>query len=914
MRKFWQLNTERQMNSYRNLQENDKVIRYILEHKIHWYTFTSMCFVYVWFSKPVLNLFDRMLLPLASSFKSDIPSYIILVLLCACVGFDLYRKSKYNYQYNRLLIFCLLWIIIMFGYYRTTDRYAYVNLFWYINYIDILIFIGIGYIISAVINFVRWIIRQQNKQQQNVNKSFMLLDWPIEKEDEDIFDLKDEAKKIAQEIKDLDRRKTWSLAINAPWGTGKTSFLNMIVGILNKENLEVIIFNPRNSKSYQSIQEDFFTMVASALAKYDSRCSNVFKDYMTSLQLIDNRGIVEKILKIYHIWDKKGLKNKIKEVFCELDKKVVVIIDDFDRLSKEEVFEVLKLIDSNAAFTNLVFLTAYDKNQVNRSLGLENQTDDAFFVDKFFNLEFSIPSRPYSYIREYLIDNIVAILKAKNSEKKEFQDAINRRSDFMQSYLPTLRDAKRYINQVIMDYKEVRGDVNVDEFLLVHLIKYKYIDEYKRLYWQEFVWSSPLPNSDILCLKQKLDTNLSILPILKCLFPQEGSSKKNSSYRHIYDKQSFNNYFVNQIYSALRIGDMEKIFHGDIVTVYSKVSNWLADDLKIKDLIDYLSSLGMDNFINGDKYSRYVDIITYIAVHKPQSYAYWLFMRLIYASNLDGYDKKYDLNIDNYKAQILAILSNKEYDKSLSLLRGLHVNYKTGKIDEDQNIIKDSDIWLIVKEQFKTIIDDSSISEEEKRDYLYNCIDHLELPSRRVILDIDCCQLYCEHIKNEPSFYIGNFVRLLAQSTSPEWNSITCEPFCNQIFEGEVNVEAYIDQCLKNGVNGADTASNFWKLYTANDYKPIEFNHQGNVQEKINNGLKEELLMLEQLQAIQKEISSLPKDLSELEDEQKNNSILSPHQMLEKLEEIKLYISLNAQLRNQIKELQKQYSEQLEVQ
>jgi len=891
-----------------------------LEHKIQWYAFTCLCLVYVWveFSEPVLRWFDKMLQPLVSLFISDWLSVLILILLCICVGCDLYRKSKYNYQYSRLLIFCLLWIIIMFGYYRTTDRYVYVDLLWLITYIDILIFIGLGYIISAMANFVRYkrIVGQQNKPQKDENKSSILLDqpiekededikssilldWPIENEDEDIFDLKDEAKKIAQEIKGLDRSRTWSLAINAPWGTGKTSFLNMIDENLNKKNFELITFNPRNSKSYQSIQEDFFTMVASALAKYDSRCSNGIKNYMASLQLIDNRGIIEKVLNLYRIWDKEGIKDKIKKVFYGLEKKVVVLIDDFDRLSKEEVFEVLKLIDSNAAFTNLVFLTAYDKNQVNCSLGSENQTADAFFVDKFFNLEFSIPSRPYSYIRKYMIDNIVAILNAKDSEKKEFEDAINHRSDFMQNYLPTLRDAKRYINQVILDYNQVRGDVNVEEFLLVHLIKYKYVDEYNRLYRQVFFGSDTLfSNSNVLYLKKELDANLSILPVLKCLFPQADDSRENS-YRHIFDKQSFDNYFVNQIYSALRIGDMEKIFHGDITTAYSKVSNWLADDLTTKDLIDYLSSFGMDNFNNGDYYFRYVDIVMYIAVHKPQSYAFWLFMRLIYTSNLEGYEKKYNLNIDDYQVRLLAILSNKEYDKSLFILRDLHVRYITGKVDEEGNIIKDAEIWPIIKEQFKVIIYDSDISEEEKRDYLYSCIDHLEIPSRRAILDQDCCHLYREQIKKEPAFYIGNFVKLEAQSSSPEWNSITCEPFYNQIFEDKNNVKAYIDQCLTNRVKGADTASNFWELYAANNYKSIEFYDQGVVQEKIKDGLKKELSMLRQLQEIQNKISMIPNDSSELSDEQNNHL----NQMLKELEKIQLNISLKDQLKKQIKEL-----------
>jgi len=159
--------------------------------------------------------------------------------------------------------------------------------------------------------------------------------------------------------------------------------------------------------------------------------------------------------------------------------------------------------------------------------------------------------------------------------------------------------------------------------------------------------------------------------------------------------------------------------------------------------------------------------------------------------------------------------------------------------------------------------------------------------------------LYREQIKKEPAFYIGNFVKLEAQSSSPEWNSITCEPFYNQIFEDKNNVKAYIDQCLTNRIKGADTASNFWELYAANNYKSIEFYDQGVVQEKIKDGLKKELSMLRQLQEIQNKISMIPNDSSELSDEQNNHL----NQMLKELEKIQLNISLKDQLKKQIKEL-----------
>ncbi len=102
------------------------------------------------------------------------------------------------------------------------------------------------------------------------------------------------------------------------------------------------------------------------------------------------------------------MKGTVEKSFKALSKRILVLIDDFDRLSKDEIEEVLKLIDNNAAFSNLVFLTAYDKEQVNKIFGDTYKTPDACFVDKFFNLEYSIPIRPYSYLSKYLEDSLVS--------------------------------------------------------------------------------------------------------------------------------------------------------------------------------------------------------------------------------------------------------------------------------------------------------------------------------------------------------------------------------------------------------------------------------------------------------------------------------------------------------------------------
>jgi len=542
------------------------------------------------------------------------------------------------------------------------------------------------------------------------------------------------------------------LAITAPWGTGKTSFLNLILEHISERDFEVVRFIPRDSKSFKTIQEDFLTSIACVLSKYDSRCDNTLKDYMASLQLIDNRGLVEKTLNFYRIWNKDSLKDSIKRSFASLNKKVLVLIDDFDRLSKDEILEVLKLIDSNAAFTNMVFLTAFDKEQVNKSLGESFMTEDAYFIDKFFNLEFSIPSRPYSYISRYIEDKLCKFLNVNESEKKDIQQTITNRGSIFEEYIPTLRDAKRFINQLVLDFKQVRGDVIIDEFLLVKLIKYRYPELYRSLYKKEFVGRKSFLYSsmNIWYLKDEIDDNTKILPILKLLFPKDNNAVRNS-YKHIYDMQSFDNYFVNQIYSSLRIRDMQALFSYEWENVTTTIDTWINSDNNSKDFIDYLDSRDMDYFSN-NTFLRYAEMVAYIASKLPNSRAYWLFLRIIYNDNLKGYDKKYDLDLGLYKNRLLDIVKNS--DVQLMLITNIHFEYKTLKLKEDEELIKDDDIWPFIKEKFIQTTKKTALNEDNLLNWLYRCVDNMEETSRKLCLDKDCLDAYRKRVEDNPSYYI----------------------------------------------------------------------------------------------------------------------------------------------------------------
>lgn len=876
--------------------------KYLLaDCKWHWYIigFLIFAFFFVGYRDLFMAWYDKKVLHYISQFSPNIFSLIVAFSISCSVIIMLIRRLKTGYRFDARILSIVICLLFVLSYYRFEGSYEYDMCFWKISYVDVVLVSGLLYVVSAIVNFVFKVVCIHNGSVGS-NSQLLFDDKPINTANLDKLHLKDEAKKIAKIISLFDRNNFYSVSIVAPWGVGKTSFINMIINYLRScysDKFDIMYFNPRGCKSYQTIQEEFFAQMACLLSEYDSRCKGEIKEYMEALKLIDSRGVIEKFTSFYAIGDRADLRDKIAVTISSLRKGILVIIDDFDRLSKNEIVEVLKLIDSNAAFGNMVFLTAYDKMQVNKILGEENNTTDACFSDKFFDLEFMIPERAYSYIADYLKELLCNGLKLQDGNVALYADVIYKHLDLFQKYIPTIRDVKRYVNQIIVDYEQLMGELVIEEYMLLELIKYKYPDEYKSLYKKAYIEKGSFLNKDrtrgdVYYQKKEVVNQLGCFDILLKIFPQD-DNQINSFYNHVYECRSFDKYFVNQIFGKLRISEMQKIFYDSWEDVISKIDDWLQDNAMLSEFLAYLNSFDMDNFSTGDFFKRYSMVVAYVSVKEPSRAANGLMMRLTHKPNLEGYEQKYQLDFLEYKKSLVEVITNTAFDQALTYARSLHYDFITKRVVENDCILKDQDIWPLVKKNFLTFVD-ARVDEDALLAYFYCCVDNMVPETRKLIIDKDCAKAYRSHIEAAPSWYVEKFVRLGGVSSDPSYNSVACEPCWDQIFINEKSFIDFLSTCKENSVPGTDVIEAFWELYRANEYRPIEFHGQGIVQDKINNRFGEELVLLSRIKDIEEDVNRVTEN--ELSDVDKSNL----QSYLDQLSKIKLSVSLKGKIRRKI--------------
>ena len=841
-----------------------------------------------------MRFFNGHILPFMDGLVFSTLTNIIFGVICfflVCILVSIVRR-RYYLPFE-IVPYGLL-LICEYVKYRIEDYYISLpDLFLGLGYTDILvILLGGTIVVVAIVRFMP--ISQKQDRNTEVQQNF-ILDRPIENPDEDIFDYETIAKDVVNKIDTIDSKKSCSIGLIAHWGMGKTSFLNILELKLPTENYITLKFNPRHSYEAKNIQKDFFDLLYSTLSQYDYRFTSSFRNYLKSINILVDKSLMSKVFNVHKIWDKDIEKEDVNNAIKRINKRIVVIIDDFDRLVREEIIEIFKLIDGNASFTNIIFISAYDKDYINQIIDNQSAQKQASFSDKFFTIEIPLPLRPYSKISDYLLEQLTYLTNASEEQKDKYKEALTNHIDILERYITTLRDAKRFLNMFIRPYLDVQEEVVFRDYFLLNLIKLKQIDEYDKLYSKKYIDDGGFEHIGQYILNEKIECKCN--DILQVLFP-----KNAYSYRSINNKSAFSIYFYESVYDDMRIKDMKQIFTMPLmVNVHNYIDTIAIEETKIKSFIAYLGSVNYLSFANFDDFARYIDIVMYLISKGYDSLNLSnIALDLINERTSSKIQKKYKIPEKDYKSFLCGELKGEYPYFPLSIVRHIILGILNKELHE-KVIISHNEILNAACASLEDLLKKEPTIGKLHLELLYNCIDSIEYDTRKCILNKDMCNKVCSAIKKDPKDYFSYFVRL-GISTSPFYNIVACEPFYEQIFGNRNDFEEFLSTLGEEQVPKIKLTKNFWVLYKHNDYTSIQFDNQGNVQKKIENNLTEEVEKLHKLLEIKKEFEEYEIERETTPHKEGNSFYIQTYQSYQNMidNDIKLYIKLTGNLRKQL--------------
>jgi len=326
-------------------------------------------------------------------------------------------------------------------------------------------------------------------------EKIMYDDLPIKEIGQDKLDRDPFAKRLARIIKEKES-SPFIVGLYGKWGEGKTSTLFFVEKELKDNDLIVLWFNPWYYSSVQQLIVQFLdtirgaisrTSLADSAKKEISRClmkygrilSVPFPDYSgTNIISWFGKALtwIGSYLKVSNSNDIAVLKEEIVGKLAMMTNRIVIIIDDIDRLDKDEIFSLFKLVKLAGDFPGITYLMAFDPNIVNESLSDQYAEAGSEFIKKIIQIELFLPPAPKDKLRIILIKSLFEILDKNgiSMDENTAYDLVNVFDRSVSPNLDTLRTAKRFLNSIYFALPILKGEVNYRDQVLIEALRYFY--------------------------------------------------------------------------------------------------------------------------------------------------------------------------------------------------------------------------------------------------------------------------------------------------------------------------------------------------------------------------------------------------------------------------------------------------------
>ena len=320
-----------------------------------------------------------------------------------------------------------------------------------------------------------------DKQQQYTD------DAPISSRHEDRFSRWPFAERIAQVLANRSDSSSIVIGIYGPWGDGKTSVLNMMAEVLkSKDGVIWIPFNPWQFEDERHLILAFFNTLAAAIGKRlatrKEDLGKFLQQYgrILSLARVGLGTVATDLGEKMSSVQLDDLKRRVNELLVESGKRVIVSVDDIDRLDRVEIQAILKLLKLSASFANTAYVVAFDDEIVAASLGERYGAGGLQaghqFLEKVIQVPLHLPDAEDMDLQALSFEGVESVLRDNSIELSEDDVAAFVRH-FTHGVMPAIRtprQVKRYVNGIRFAVPLLKGEVHIVDQLLIEALRNGY--------------------------------------------------------------------------------------------------------------------------------------------------------------------------------------------------------------------------------------------------------------------------------------------------------------------------------------------------------------------------------------------------------------------------------------------------------
>ncbi|MFC2006010.1 P-loop NTPase fold protein [Chloroflexota bacterium] len=302
------------------------------------------------------------------------------------------------------------------------------------------------------------------------------------------------AQRVAQTIASSKDPSSIVIGICGVWGEGKTSVLNFIDKELENSSTVVCVkFNPWRFTDEVHLLRYFFQTLADALGKSEfskkEEIGKALQKYggilsslsvnVAGLQLSPGK-VASELGKNLSFSQLSDTRDRIEKILKSEGKRIVILMDDIDRLDRTEVQTIFKLLKLSADFSNTAYLLAYDPVMVAASLGEKYSSGDKEagfqFLEKIVQIPLNIPIADQLSLRKICLEVVDQALKGAEIElsQEQVQAFVRHFTVGLEVRLKTPRIGKLYANALAFSLPILKNEVHPVDLMLIEGIRIFY--------------------------------------------------------------------------------------------------------------------------------------------------------------------------------------------------------------------------------------------------------------------------------------------------------------------------------------------------------------------------------------------------------------------------------------------------------
>jgi predicted KAP-like P-loop ATPase len=290
------------------------------------------------------------------------------------------------------------------------------------------------------------------------------------------------AQQLADSICNMTFTDVFAIAVYGSWSSGKSTLLDFIVHYLKQKPDEeqpiIVPFNPWLFSGHEDITRSFFDQLQNVLSKVSSVPKGLRERIADFANVISEIPLPyaqtgKAVAKLFDDSEKEAseLKEEVEETLIQQERRIVITIDDIDRLATEDIRKLFRLLKAIPNFHNVVYLLVFNKEVILKALAETNDISPEIYLEKTIQVAFKLPSPDKVSLRKLLFEKLDNIFTDPPDQLFDLTYWNNVYSQGLDHFITNLHDIIRLIDTLTVTYSVSKCDVNIVDFIAIQSLR-----------------------------------------------------------------------------------------------------------------------------------------------------------------------------------------------------------------------------------------------------------------------------------------------------------------------------------------------------------------------------------------------------------------------------------------------------------